>query len=89
MKNNTYIIAEIGINHEGDINICKKMIELALECGVDAVKLQTINADLNYVKGSESYKIFKSSELTRVWLRRPFRPAPSSRFWPGGYFTTD
>jgi len=72
MKNNTYIIAEIGINHEGDINICKKMIEVALECGVDAVKLQTINADLNYVKGSESYKIFKSSELNQDETKEAF-----------------
>ena len=64
-KNRTYIIAEIGINHEGDVNVCKEMILAAAKCGVDAVKLQTIDADANYVKGSESYKIFKDAELTQ------------------------
>ncbi len=35
-----YVIAEIGHNHQGDINIAKKMIETAKECGANAVKLQ-------------------------------------------------
>lgn len=34
------IIAEIGINHNGDINICKKMMQLAKYAGVDYVKIQ-------------------------------------------------
>lgn len=65
MNNPTYIIAEIGINHEGSIDLCKKMIESAAICGVDAVKLQTIDADANYVKGTGSYNIFKGAELTQ------------------------
>jgi len=36
----TLIIAEIGINHQGDINIFKKMMLSAKQCGVDAVKSQ-------------------------------------------------
>jgi N-acetylneuraminate synthase len=36
----TYIIAEIGINHNGDLNICKQMIDAAVHAGVDAVKFQ-------------------------------------------------
>lgn len=41
----TYIIAEIGINHNGDINIAKKLIDVAVIAGCDAVKFQkrTIN----------------------------------------------
>lgn len=35
-----YIIAEIGINHNGDIDLCKKMIAKAAWTGVDAVKMQ-------------------------------------------------
>lgn len=65
MSKKTYIIAEIGVNHEGDVAICEEMISVAAECGVDAVKLQTVDADVNYVSESESYKIFKGSELTR------------------------
>ena len=35
-----YIIAEIGSNYNGDLNTAKKMIDIAQECGVDAVKFQ-------------------------------------------------
>jgi N-acetylneuraminate synthase len=35
-----YIIAEIGINHNGDLEVCKKMIDVAVHAGVDAVKFQ-------------------------------------------------
>lgn len=35
-----YVIAEIGINHNGDIEIAKKMIDAAVHAGVDAVKFQ-------------------------------------------------
>ena len=72
MRNKTYIIAEIGINHEGDVGVCEQMITAAAESGVDAVKLQTINADANYVIGSESYNIFKGSELTQEETARMF-----------------
>jgi sialic acid synthase SpsE len=63
--NQVYIIAEIGINHEGNVEQCARMIESAAKIGVNAIKLQTINSDLNYVVNSESYKVFKSAELTR------------------------
>ncbi len=42
----TFIIAEIGNNHEGDFNLAKKMISLAADAGADAVKFQTINPEL-------------------------------------------
>jgi N-acetylneuraminate synthase len=35
-----YIIAEIGINHNGDLNIAKQMIDAAVHAGVNAVKFQ-------------------------------------------------
>ncbi len=57
-------IAEIGINHEGDVGACKAMIELAGEAGADAIKLQTVDPDENYVRGTESYKLFSSCPLT-------------------------
>jgi len=65
VRDKVYIIAEIGINHEGDVEKCRRMIDLAAESGADAVKLQTIDADLNYVQGTQSYKVFKKAELTR------------------------
>ncbi len=41
MRSKTLIIAEAGVNHNGDINIAKKMIETAKECGADVIKFQT------------------------------------------------
>src|SRR5919197_5928212 len=35
-----YVIAEIGHNHQGDVELAKRLIDAAKECGVDAVKLQ-------------------------------------------------
>ncbi len=43
MNSRTYIIAEIGGNHNGDLNIAKKLIFEAKKMGVDAVKFQTFN----------------------------------------------
>ena len=43
MKKKTYIIGEIGINHQGDINIAKKLIDIAAAAGCDAVKFQKRN----------------------------------------------
>ena len=43
--NFTFIIAEIGVNHNGNINLAKKMIKSASECGVDAVKFQTFKSE--------------------------------------------
>ena len=38
--NDLFLIAEIGINHNGDINIAKQMIHEAVKGGFDAVKFQ-------------------------------------------------
>ncbi|MDP4093178.1 MAG: N-acetylneuraminate synthase family protein [Bacillota bacterium] len=40
-----FIIAETGINHNGDIKLACEMIDVAVECGVDAVKFQTFKAE--------------------------------------------
>ena len=43
-----YLIAEIGINHNGDINIAKELIKNAKECGFDSVKFQKRTIDIVY-----------------------------------------
>ena len=45
-----FIIAEIGINHNGDIEIAKKLIDMARDCGCDAVKFQKRTIDTVYTK---------------------------------------
>jgi N,N'-diacetyllegionaminate synthase len=43
--NKTFIIAEAGVNHNGDIMIAKKLIDAAKEAGADAIKFQTFKAE--------------------------------------------
>lgn len=78
-----FIIAEAGINHNGDINIAKKMVDEAKKCGVDAIKFQTFKAeefisDINelFTYKSEGndvtesmFEMFKRYELTKEeWI---------------------
>ena len=42
----TYVIAEIGINHNGDLEIAKQLIDAAVKAGCDAVKFQKRNPDV-------------------------------------------
>lgn len=66
------IIAEVGINHEGNVDDCLRLIEAAAEAGVDAVKLQTVRAAENYAPGTESYALFSRAELSEAETRRAF-----------------
>ena len=59
-----FIIAEIGINHNGDVHLAEKMIGEAARCGVDAVKFQTVCPEANYPAGSDAYRFFKDTLLT-------------------------
>lgn len=63
-ENKTYIIAEIGINHRGDLDVAKQLIDSAVEAGVDAVKFQTYLTEKRVPEGNkEVFDILKSLEL--------------------------
>ena len=66
MKNeqNIFLIAEIGINHNGDLKIAKKLIDLAKDSGFDAVKFQKRDIDTVYTKE------FLDSPRESPWERR-------------------
>jgi len=61
--NPAFIVAEAGINHNGDLKIAKKIIQKAKDCGADAIKFQTFRAEDLTSKKSKFYKIFKKVEL--------------------------
>ena len=52
MINKPYLIAEIGINHNGSLNITKKLIDSAKSSGFDAVKFQKRTIDIVYDKAT-------------------------------------
>ncbi len=57
-----FIIAEAGINHNGDVDIAKKMIEVAKECGADAIKFQTFKADEFIANPDEIYTYYSQGK---------------------------
>ena len=57
------VIAEIGVNHEGDAATCATMIEAARRAGANLVKLQIMDAGANYQPGSKSHELF-----SKAWI---------------------
>ena len=75
MTTKIYIISEIGINHNGDMNLVKKLIDASFNAGADAVKFQKRDIELVYSKeelskyrespwGTTNYDQKKGLELT-------------------------
>lgn len=62
----TYIIAEIGVNHMGDLTLAQQMVRRAAACGVNAVKFQSFTADklVNPAYAPEQHQFFKRHELS-------------------------
>lgn len=69
-SSSVYIIAEIGINHDGDISKALQMVKEAKEADCDAVKLQVIDPEVSYNKDTLSYEIFKDAILTLDELKQ-------------------
>lgn len=61
----TFIIAEAGINHNGDMKTALKLIDAAAEAGVNAVKFQTYITEQRVPKDSPIYGILKQCELSQ------------------------
>jgi N,N'-diacetyllegionaminate synthase len=68
------IIAEAGVNHNGDISIAKKLVDIASDAGADFVKFQTFNADKlvveNALKADYQKNTTDTSESQQKMLRR-------------------
>ncbi len=76
-----YVIAEIGVNHNGDLDLTRRSIDRAVDAGVDAVKFQTFRAeefmaDPDHIYEYESggakvresmFEMFKRLELPERW----------------------
>lgn len=85
-EDKTFIVAEIGANHNGDIKLAKEMIKAAAECGVDAVKFQTYTShelladndrELSYTSNGKQVKqtigeLFDNVSLNRNYHKELF-----------------
>ncbi len=64
-----FIIAEIGLNHNNDLNLAKEMILRAKEAGANAVKFQAFITEKLLVEQSEAFSMFKELELSEESLK--------------------
>lgn len=55
-NNQSFIIAEAGVNHNGKIDMAKKLVDAAVKAGVDAVKFQTFSTDRLIIKDTKKAK---------------------------------
>lgn len=62
-----FIIGEIGLNHNGDLELAEKMVRGVAECGADAVKFQTFKTELFLSKGFPGYEERKNFEFKYEW----------------------
>ncbi len=62
MSEGVFIIAEAGVNHNGSVDLAKKLIEAAAEAGADAVKFQSFKATLLVSKNTPKAEYQKNQE---------------------------
>lgn len=77
----TYVIAEAGSNHDGDLSLARELIAAAVDAGCDAVKFQVFRAEKLMVRGGPTaayledrvgdgglFKLFQKMAIDRDWL---------------------
>lgn len=73
-RESVFIVAEAGVNHNGSLDLAKRLIEIAAEAGADAVKFQTFHADRlasgSAPKAEYQLRTTDSAESQREMLQR-------------------
>ena len=64
----TYIISEIGINHNGDLELAKELIKISKDSGCDAVKFQ--KRDIESVYSAEELNSHRESSILPTKLTK-------------------
>ena len=76
-----YIIAEIGVNHEGSLDLAKRLVELAKDGGADAAKFQTYKAETLASRHSPAYwDTSKESTLSQYELFKKYDAFGASEY---------
>lgn len=60
-----FIIAEAGVNHNGNIELAKRLVDMAKECGADAIKFQTFKAEESTGICAEKAQYQKANDKTQ------------------------
>jgi sialic acid synthase SpsE len=68
LDNPPYVIAEAGSNFNQSMDIARRLIDVAVEAGADAIKFQLFRADILYPSKTGFYDLFKSIELNPDWV---------------------
>lgn len=104
MNSKTKIIAEIGVNHQGNINVAKKLISEASRAGCDYVKFQNFTADslvtknakkakyqLKNTTGNKQYDMLKNLELSfkDLLVLKKFSKKKKIKFLCSGFDISD
>lgn len=77
----TFIIAEVGINHNGDLDIAKESIYAAAKAGADCVKFQTFRADEFMADKSVQYEYVSSGVKVTEAMYDMFKRLEMPLFW--------
>lgn len=59
--NKMFIIAEAGVNHNGSLELAKRLVDVAVDAGADAVKFQTFKADKLVIRGAQKAEYQKQT----------------------------
>jgi len=76
-----FIIAEAGVNHNGDFEMAKKLVDVAVKAGADAIKFQLLTAKGLYVEDAGKFKtewgeemdifeVWKKTEIPDAWISK-------------------
>lgn len=71
----TFVVAEVGINHGGNVEIAKRLIAAAAKSGAEAVKFQTYRTEKRVTRDSPIFDILKKCELGEAAHRELARTA--------------
>ena len=80
-KNKTIVIAEAGVNHNGNINLAKKLIDVASKAGADYVKFQTFDVDKLILKNTKTASYQKRNlkkNISQYQMLKKYQLADSS-----------
>ncbi|MCB2198756.1 N-acetylneuraminate synthase family protein [bacterium] len=78
-----YVVAEIGVNHNGDYDLAVRSIDAAVEAGVDAVKFQTFRAEEFMADPDHMYEYENQGEVVRESMYEMFKRLELPESWHG------